>query len=186
MCGRFFYNEVINTEKIRKIIESKYEQQILQLWKKDDIYPGDVSLTCTQQDYQLMKWQYDLFGRKMINTRIESAEKDFYKNSFENNRCVILASGFYEWDQDKVKYYLHTGEQPIYLAGIYQENEVLNGYSIITTEASTSRSIHPRIPIVLNQQQAREYLKGEIQPDVLKDIKPDFTIENKFENLSLF
>lgn len=37
----------------------------------------------------------------MVNTRSDSTEKPMFKKAFEDNRCLIIADGFYEW-KDKL------------------------------------------------------------------------------------
>ena len=43
-------------------------------------------------------WMKDPSAKKIINARAETvATKGFYKDSFLNRRCLVIADGFYEW-----------------------------------------------------------------------------------------
>lgn len=94
-------------------------------------------------------WSRDKEIRKnTLNARVETIqEKASFKNCVQN-RCLILADGFYEWQwQDelgkkKQKYLIHLPNNEAFaFAGIYskwvdkQTGELVNTYSMVTTEA---------------------------------------------------
>ncbi|MCR5066924.1 MAG: SOS response-associated peptidase [Erysipelotrichaceae bacterium] len=186
MCGRYFFSENIDTSKYLKILERKYEQEVLDLWQRGEICPGQIALVELDGDCGLMKWNYQLFDRTLINTRLESIrDKNFYRDDFRQHRCVIVASGFYEW-KDRQRHYISTDQPAIYLAGIYQNTDGLPQFSIITREATSTRAIHHRVPVVLDYLQAEDYLKNRLTVEQLNDIEPAFRIEKEYENLSLF
>ena len=59
---------------------------------------------------------------KIFNARIETIlEKPAFKSSMQKNRCVVLADGYYEWDQNTSQpYYLyHPKNQIIPMAGLW-------------------------------------------------------------------
>ncbi len=62
---------------------------------------------------------------KMINARAESlTEKTSYQKAFEQQRCLVVADGFYEWRREgtvrkPVYIHLKSGE-PFGMAGLYQ------------------------------------------------------------------
>lgn len=78
----------------------------------------------------------------------------------ETRRCVIPASGFYEWSTDKRKCLFRLPDaQTLYMAGIYEQQQDECRYCILTTEANESvRGSHPRMPVVL--QRERKSLNG--------------------------
>lgn len=178
MCGRYVLVETDLT-KYEKILADKFSQETLKLWKRTgEFFPSDIILTVNNRnEVTLMKWGYELFGRKVINTRIESIrDKNIYKADFNKNRCLIPASGFFEWDSNRNKCYFHTDDKIIYLAGIYQDSEDIENCSILTKEAVSTSHIHNRIPIVLNKQQAADYLnKADLGSLFLN--APEFIIE---------
>ena len=114
-----------------------------------------------------MVWGFHLPDSKVpiINARVETArEKATFRDSWENRRCVIPASYYFEWEHlttasGKKK----TGEkfriQPernsiVFFAGLYRV-EVIKGvkvpvFTILTTEAVEEvRFIHDRMPVML-------------------------------------
>lgn len=179
MCGRYVLSEELDLSIYEKILADKFSQETLKLWKRTgEFFPSDIILTIdNKNEITLMKWGYELFNRKVINTRIESIrDKRIYTSDFKNNRCLIPASGFFEWDSQKNKCYFHTEDNIIYLAGIYQNNETINNCSILTKEATSTSNIHDRIPIVLDRKQAANYLNKADLASLFNNA-PVFTIE---------
>ena len=115
-------------------------------------------------------WAKDDTIKKMtLNAKIETvAEKPAFRNAVDQ-RCLIIANGFYEWQwldergKNKQKYLLEVQDQMIFaFAGIYSSwrdpktGELINSYSVLTTEANELMGrIHnrkKRMPVVLNRQ----------------------------------
>ena len=97
-----------------------------------------------------------------INARAETIDsKDSFKLSFERRRCLIPASGFYEWKKtnfSKIPHWIHLLNQRwMALAGIYTwwkspSQEWIPSCTIITTNPnSLMESIHDRMPVILTQ-----------------------------------
>lgn len=94
------------------------------------------------------------------------AEKPSFRSAFKSHRCIIPASGFYEWKTEKgVKqpWYmsLKSGE-PIAFAGLW---EIWNGIEtccIITSNAnSLMEPIHDRMPVILDSDQFEAWLSPQ-------------------------
>jgi len=140
-----------------------------------------------------------------LNARIETlAKKKSFKDIIQN-RCLILADGFYEWQwrnkngSKKEKYLITLPNQELFaFAGIYTEwtnfdNIKINSYSIITTQANELMSeIHntkQRMPVVLKKQDEQYWLKGENYKDFAYPYSCDLvatSLENNTEQLGLF
>ena len=100
-------------------------------------------------------------GPLLINARAETiAEKPAFKAACRARRCVIVASGFYEWtrtDDARLPWYItRADDAPLAFAGIWQdwtkEDEPLRTCAIVTTAANRSMSaIHHRMPVILEQ-----------------------------------
>jgi len=121
-------------------------------------------------------WAKDESIRKnTLNARIETVgEKPSFKNSL-NNRCLILATAFYEWHwndpkgKSKDKYQINCQDEEIFaFAGLYnhwvkpQTGETIFTYTMLTTEANElMQYIHntkQRMPIVLNRNDEGAWL----------------------------
>lgn len=99
-------------------------------------------------------------GGLMINARSETVcEKPMFRKSMVAQRCAIPASGYYEWDAGKHKYFFQLPGKPIYLAGVYDNCEGTNCFVILTTAPNeTVKDIHDRMPLILNHDQVRPWL----------------------------
>lgn len=98
--------------------------------------------------------------QQIINARAETVtEKPMFRRSIAFQRCVIPATGFYEWDAAKHKYFFQMPGQPIYLAGIYDNISGVNCFIILTTAPNdTVAPIHGRMPLLLSHEQVRPWL----------------------------
>lgn len=99
-------------------------------------------------------------GGGLINARSESVnDKPSFRLSFRQRRCILPASGFYEWTRvegKKMPYYVRMADRsPMPLAGIWDEwhapgGALLETCAILTTAANeTVASIHARMPVIL-------------------------------------
>lgn len=109
-------------------------------------------------------------GKPLINARAETiAEKPSFRHAIRRRRCLVPASGFYEWQGDvpgqKQAYYVpRTNGGLIGLAGIWEhwmgpDGSELETAAIITTGANkTLRDIHHRMPVVIRQKDFATWL----------------------------
>ena len=115
---------------------------------------------------------------KLINARGETAhEKPSFRSAFMSRRCLMPASGWYEWkvaDGKKQPYAISPAE-PFAFAGLWEfwKPEGLYTCSILTTAAAPSISnIHDRMPLVLQQRaDFDQWLTGSAE-DAKALIKP--------------
>lgn len=98
---------------------------------------------------------------KMINAKAETlSQRPAYRDAYKHRRCIIPASGFYEWQataHGKQPFYIHPKDKGLLaLAGLweYWEGEhVINSCTIITTDANPLlQSIHDRMPVILAEE----------------------------------
>jgi putative SOS response-associated peptidase YedK len=97
-----------------------------------------------------------------INARAETIQTSaVYRDPFRSKRCLIPATGFYEWrlmeDSSKQPYYIHLKDQSLFsFAGLYDiwkdiEGKELWTCTIITTTPNKlMEKIHNRMPVILN------------------------------------
>lgn len=147
----------------------------------------------------LMKWGFAPSYMKtlIINARSESiAEKKMFKEAFFRRRCLIPATGYYEWEKsetengkiEKVKRDITVkGSEIISLAGIYDRFQDKDGQyfwavSILTKEANDSvKKIHDRMPIIIDKGLESEWIK-EYQDDysalfeIIKSSNPELRV----------
>lgn len=99
-------------------------------------------------------------GPLLINARAETlAEKPAFRAACRARRCLIPATGFYEWtktaDGTRLPWYIHpTADEPLVFAGIWQEwqqgDAALTTCAIVTTGANAALSaLHARMPLSL-------------------------------------
>jgi putative SOS response-associated peptidase YedK len=121
-------------------------------------------------------WAKDpAIGNRLINARSETVrEKPSFRNAFRRRRCLIPASGFYEWRRNE------RGKQPFYVrmrdgrvfafAGVWDrwespEGGVIESCAILTTGANAVLApIHDRMPVILERAQYERWLDPSL-PD---------------------
>src|ERR1039457_614902 len=118
-------------------------------------------------------------GNSMINARSETVhEKPTFKNSVRYKRCLIPASGFYEWLQEentKIPMYIRLKDEPLMaLAGLWEKSKSPEGgyiesCAILTTHANKLiEHINDRKPVILHQEEFKLWRDKEIvDPEVL-------------------
>ena len=117
-------------------------------------------------------------GSRMINARAETLqEKPSFKNAFRRRRCLIPASGFYEWQalpgqKTKTPMYIRLREdRPFALAGLWENWNAPDGSrilscTIITTQPNALlQDIHNRMPVILPPEAYSIWLE-EGEPDL--------------------
>lgn len=130
-------------------------------------------------------WAKDpAIGNRMINARAETiAEKPSYRQPFSRRRCLVPASGFYEWrkgaDGKKTPIYISRKDgRPLALAGIWDswdkgvslpQEGPLRSFSIITTAANAfMQELHQRMPVILEPDEFADWLSPATQTEQLK------------------
>jgi putative SOS response-associated peptidase YedK len=116
-------------------------------------------------------------GNRMINARAESlVEKPVFRSALQRRRCIIPASGFYEWrknrDGTKTPMYIrHKSRRPLLFAGLWERWHAPDGSEVPTCTIITGpanelvRPIHDRMPVILPPEEAARWLEpGEKHP----------------------
>ena len=169
MCGRF--SQTATPEIIAEQFEVKeplprfkarYNVAPSQPIAAIRIDPDRATRTLVMLRWGLIpSWAKDTkIGFQCINAKAETvAEKPSFRSAFKKRRCLVVATGFYEWQvQGRTKQPLWIGlrsKRPFAFAGLWEhwkpaEEEPLETCTIITTEPNElMRPIHNRMPVIL-------------------------------------
>jgi len=136
-------------------------------------------------------WTQDIHTTKRpINARAETlSEKPFFKELLKNRRCLVPASGFFEWKKEgkkKIPFYIHLLKNPLFaFAGLCDhwrgpDGNLLLTYTIITTEPNERiAKIHNRMPSILKPECEDRWLsKTPLNAGDLKEILAPFPAEH--------
>ncbi len=196
MCGRF--TETAKPKQIEKEFSVKISDE--KLFKpRYNIAPTQIISAVFEKDKTRiisgLKWgliphwsKDDSFASKLINARSETlAEKPSFRDAFKHKRCIIPASGFYEWDKKssgvKQPYYFYLKDKDVFgFAGLWEEwldketGELIETCTIITTEANeVLEPVHDRMPVILNTANYDEWLdEKESDTEKLKKLLVPF------------
>ena len=108
-----------------------------------------------------------------FNARAETvATKPMFRSAFKSRRCIIPASGFYEWTGRpgaKMPHYFSAPDgRPLALAGLWERwsepesCEAIDSATIIVGPANNWMSrFHDRMPVILDWRDARAWATGD-------------------------
>ena len=186
MCGRYYVEADDMTLEIMQVIE-KINRKKLNKHTGKDVVPTDYAPVITGQGITAMQWGFTLPDRKapIINARSETAaDKPLFSSSVQYRRCLLPASGYYEWDQQRNKYTIGHGK-PFYIAGIFRpEDDHITRFCIMTqTPVPALTHIHDRMPVILQhlERATRHYEIPDEEQAVAKFM--DITCHRKAEIL---
>lgn len=193
MCGRYQFSlgEFGETEQIANVIDKKYGAGA---WASGEISPSMRApiLLSHSSDVspELMTWGFRGSRGLVINARAETArERPMFRESVARMRCVVPATGFFEWDSRRRKYlFTLPSREPIFMAGLYAPFGKENCFTILTTEANESmREIHSRMPLVLTQEQLVPWMTdANAAIEILMVVRPLLTRVSMDSQVSLW
>lgn len=132
-----------------------------------------------------------------FNARIETvAHKPAFRNAFRKRRCVIPASGFYEWQADeegaKQPYYFRLKEgHEMALAGLWEswhspEGQALQSCTIIVGNANpVVGRFHERMATVLPDAHIEDWLNPRESTDYLLAILSQPYVDKEMEAIKV-
>lgn len=128
-------------------------------------------------------WVKDLesFKANLFNARSEgAAEKNSFRDAIRHGRCLVPASGFYEWkavEKGKQPYYIRRADgRPMGFAGLssmWTKGEApLLSCTILTTSPNAElEPLHNRMPVILEPDAFERWLAPDIEdPEVIDDL----------------
>ncbi|WP_124728085.1 SOS response-associated peptidase [Staphylospora marina] len=188
MCGRF----VLDADKRELMERFLLEALPEEVPPRYNIAPTQPVLT-VMRDEGTMKADWFRWGLvpawsdsphprfRMINARAETlAEKPSWRRLLKRRRCLIPATGYYEWKAvsgKKQPYLIRLpGGKLFSFAGLWDEwerdGQVIRSCTIITTEANErARDVHDRMPVILTPQTETMWLDmQDTDPGVYREL----------------
>jgi len=189
MCGRFTL-----TASGQALADEFELADVPELAPRYNIAPSqDVAVVLldpqrTQHVLRSMRWglvphwaKDPAVGNRMINARAESAaDKPAYRTPFRKRRCLLPATGFFEWKR------IGAAKQPMLLrrrdgrpfafAGLWDrwrppEGDAVESCTILTTEPNDLVvEVHDRMPVILPPEAYEPWLDPGIHE--LADLQP--------------
>jgi putative SOS response-associated peptidase YedK len=155
------------------------------------VITNDDPRTLTYHQWGLIpSWSKDpKMGSKMINARSETAaEKPAFRSAFKRRRCLIPATGFFEWKKQsggKVPMFIHMQDRQVFaFAGLWEiwhspEGGEIRTATILTTEPNEFMAeIHDRMPVILQAKDYETWLAaGDQKADDLMPLMKPFPAE---------
>lgn len=119
-----------------------------------------------------------------LNARSETIfEKPSFKDSINNKRCLIPATGFFEWQhikKEKIPWYIFMTNHKIFsFAGIWDKylsdnDQEIYSFSIITSEANSFvANIHNtkfRMPVILSPKEESAWINEKLTKNEINEI----------------
>jgi putative SOS response-associated peptidase YedK len=184
MCGRFALSAMLTD------IAEEFSTKAL----PDRTLPVDWNIKPTQDIYIIKNEEINIASwgliapwsknsqdalrsqSQAINARSESVhEKPTFRSAFRTHRCLVPASGYYEWATELGRY---KTKQPVYIsrddnkllafAGIYDrwispEGEIRDSVAIITRDAvGDLAKVHNRMPLFLPRDRWKAWMDSNL------------------------
>ena len=180
MCGRY-----VNKNSFEDI-ERLFQTDLIQsspnsLEPNYNIYPTQYSPVVVSEGGKyhienmhwglIPSWSKDSkFATNLINARIETVEEKLsFKGLINTSRCIVIASGYYEWvqtDSGKQPYYIQGEDNVLPIAGLWTRWNDTKTFTIITKSANSSVSnIHHRMPLIIEKNHIKSFLDHSIKFD---------------------
>ena len=142
-----------------------------------------------QRELVSMRWGLVPFFRKKslkevpatFNARAESvAEKPMFREAFRRRRCIIPASGFFEWTGEKGDKQPHLftaadGSPILAFAGLWDRwhnpatgEELLSCTIVVSGASDWMIPYHDRMPVLLSAGDIEGWLNGTLGADALR------------------
>lgn len=189
MCGRYTHmltwGELIEFSRLG---EGPVPPEPAEFKKRYNQAPTEfapvVRIKDGRRELVMLRWGWGKMknGNEWINARSESAAtSDAYGQSLRLRRCLIPASGFYEWRRlesgRKAPYWIGMKDKaPFALAGLWKElvdpktGELQDRYVVLTCPPNElAAELHNRMPVIIDPAEYDRWLSSEAPPvDLLR------------------
>ena len=190
MCGRFTYRltwpELVRLYRLTLDAPARNTQpryNICPTTNIDVVFERDGRRELSPMRWGLIPswWSKPLKEMRVatFNARAETvADKPMFRDAFRRTRCLIPASGYYEWqdtpDGKQPYYFTRRDGQPITIAGLWdtwrdkQAAETIKSAAMVITDANeVVGELHDRMPVILEQDQFEPWLSGAAGVEIL-------------------
>jgi putative SOS response-associated peptidase YedK len=162
MCGKYRLGTADRNGRLQEIFEeadaSLPTGLHLKAGREGDVCPTDLVPGIVARAGEThsvgMRWGFRTEGGLVINARAETAlERPLFRESASERRCLLPATGYYEWNAHKERFlFRRSGGGILYLAGLHRAGEKgVSEFVILTREASgEARGIHARMPLIVS------------------------------------
>lgn len=160
----------------------KPTQQVHMVYARDDDY-----FASTGRWWFVPHWHKDDvkdWKATTFNAKLETArEKPTFRVAWKAGRCLVPATGYYEWTGPKGKkqpWFIRpdTNAELIFFAGLKSTlKNGLNTCTILTRAAAPALTdIHPRMPVILRESECQDWLTAaEDDAQVVEDLGTDWS-----------
>jgi putative SOS response-associated peptidase YedK len=191
LCGRF--NQTASGEEVAEAfsldetpeIAPRYNIAPTQEIAVVGVHPGSARRALSRLKWGLVP--RDALGgeRGFINARAETAwEKASFREAFAARRCLIPATGFYEWQKVDAKrrqpWLIRLASGRVFaFAGLWEPAAAVPGAvptcAILTTEPNElARPIHDRMPVILDPADYGRWLDARRLPAEVRPLLRPF------------
>ena len=170
MCGRF----TLTASALQIKEHFRLQQASAVLIPRYNIAPSQIVVIIKNNSLDFATWGFKMSNsiNSIINAKIETVlEKQCFNMAFKKQRCLIVASGFFEWKtigNKKAPFYIQVKDHIIIgLAGIF----IKDSCAILTTKVDQTKyknAIHDRIPVIINKSNYHLWLNQKTSIDVLR------------------
>jgi len=178
MCGRYVNKNT--PEEIMELFGSEIELDESSAFKPSyNICPTQIAsiLRVTSNRIKLDRMNWGLipswskdkkYASNLINARLETLnDKLSYKGLVKSYRCIVIASGYYEWlktENGKEPFYIYSNQSVLPIAGLWTTWGSMNSFTIITQSSfGQLKKLHQRMPLILDNSSIFSYLDDSVK-----------------------
>jgi len=188
MCGRFYLDVPAD-----ELMSHFGLELVPTLEPRYNIAPSQsvpaILDTARGRELRMLRWglipfwaKDEKIGYRTINARAETVDsKPAFRDAFRHRRCLIPASGFYEWQagaDGKQPYCIHPSKGSLFaFAGLYEHwrdgtGNRIDSCTILVTRANDRiQTVHDRMPVILSPENYGAWLDPQTQdPAILKPL----------------
>jgi putative SOS response-associated peptidase YedK len=183
MCGRYALKLVAGVLELPFVEESEFPALELP-WASYNVCPGSQAPIVDKEGVLrpalwglIPHWSKEAPKRPLFNARLETAAtRSSFRTAWSGQRCVVPASGFYEWSDlsgQRAPYFIPPEDEGslLWLAGLASYQTLPEGrkrwsYAVLTEDSAGSavEPYHDRRPVALESAAITAWLRGDQPP----------------------